>query len=147
MQTDKGQNLWAVTETGRNYLEEHKQLTESVTESVPQESVTGTAQKPQPEVTIPSQSDLFKCMGERLRTSSLVVLLQPGYRLKGIADVTTVGAFVRDVAHSDRPLCVQAPYLSCIRPWIAACLVVHTTGESSMSVCMSERSARAASPI
>ena len=49
VQTDKEQNLWAVAETGRNYLEEHKQLTESVPELVPQESVTGTAQKPQQE--------------------------------------------------------------------------------------------------
>jgi len=29
-----------------------------------------------------------------------------GYRLRGIADVTTIGTFVRDIAHSDRPLCV-----------------------------------------
>ena len=26
VQTDKEQNLWAVTDTGRDYLEEHKQL-------------------------------------------------------------------------------------------------------------------------
>ena len=30
VQTDKERNLWAVTDTGRDYLEEHKQLTESV---------------------------------------------------------------------------------------------------------------------
>ena len=31
VQTDKDQNLWAVTETGPNHLEKHRQLTESVT--------------------------------------------------------------------------------------------------------------------
>jgi len=65
VQTDKEQNLWAVTDTGRDYLEEHNQPTVPQTPS--RGFITGTAQKPQPEVTVPSQSDLFKSIGERLR--------------------------------------------------------------------------------
>ena len=70
VQTDKEQNLWAVTDTGRDYLEEHKQLTESVTESVP---LPGKAPEPPPGKetgkkderketgeTVPSQADLEK---------------------------------------------------------------------------------------
>ena len=62
VQTDKEQNLWAVTDTGRDYLEEHKQLTESVTESVP---LPGKAPEPPPGgETVPSQADLFKAEGK-----------------------------------------------------------------------------------
>ena len=65
VQTDKEQNLWAVTDTGRDYLEEHKQLTESVTESVP---LPGKAPEPPPGgetgETVPSQADLFKAEDE-----------------------------------------------------------------------------------
>ena len=61
VQTDKEQNLWAVTDTGRDYLEEHKQLTESV-------PLPGKAPEPPPGKetgeTVPSQADLFKAEGK-----------------------------------------------------------------------------------
>ena len=61
VQTDKDQNLWAVTDAGRDYLEEQKQPT------VSQTPVTGTAQKPPPGgETVPSQADLFKAEGQRI---------------------------------------------------------------------------------
>ena len=58
VQTDKEQNLWAVTDTGRDYLEEHKQLTESV-------PLPGKAPEPPPGgETVPSQADMFKAEDE-----------------------------------------------------------------------------------
>jgi len=66
VQTDKGQNLWALTDTGRKYLEEHKQLAETVTETVT-ETVPLSKKTPEPPPegeTVPSQADLFKAEGQ-----------------------------------------------------------------------------------
>ena len=64
VQTDKGQNLWALTDTGRNYLEEHKQPAETVTKTVP---LARKTPEPSPgEETVPSQADLFKAEGQRI---------------------------------------------------------------------------------
>ena len=65
---DEEQNLWAITDTGRDSLEEQTQTTVSQTPS--QGPVTGTAQKPQQEGTIPSQAETFKAEGQRLGVGS-----------------------------------------------------------------------------
>jgi len=57
LQTDKEQNLWAITDTGRDYLEEHKQLTESV--PLPRKAPEPPPGKETGE-TVPSQVDLEK---------------------------------------------------------------------------------------
>jgi len=66
--TDKEQNLWAVTEIGQDYIEEQNQLT--VSQTLSQGSVTGTAQKTPQEGTIPSQAETFKAEGQRLGVDS-----------------------------------------------------------------------------
>jgi len=77
-QTDH-QNLGAVTDTGRDYLKEQKQL-------------TGTTQKPPPGgETVPPQADLFKAEGKReIEARSKETLKQRSYySAAGAGDTTT----------------------------------------------------------